>query len=388
MYDNGMALVAYYYAKKVASERDGQKKGRNKEFQTVINVFLSDKKSRNDTAVLIGEYLVQEEGNVISSKNLEEYLSEFNTASIELSTDIIEGFITEYSNTTADAETVETFLFENQENDIPKISSLDVDETLDEGVYHVDFGEQKLTMYVRGEDAILFDLKLAEDRDQFKMSLLPKADMVPALATLIPDFEKKAKAATKEGEYWELIADTLNSFIKSDILTVKQDNSYLALSRKRHVDKDVAIDNIIETAPSFWKELIISFEKSDRPNKALISAFSEKMGAVIKSGDIPENPYVSIKNGNKRLVGVDEYIKELDETNLDLASKLTKGGADTNKITIRSVLDTKEIKDPGPKLLKLLAAKYNDKIKYRAVIRMEEREDKSPTHQEPYRKTL
>lgn len=372
MINNGMELVAYYYAKKVANEKDNQKKGRNKEFQTVINTFLGKKRLQAETAQVIGNYLMQAEGEKVHREALESYLNEFNDGIFQPCKIFIEGFLTEYGQAEISDEMVESFLIENEEEVIPEIDSYDVNESMDEGVYHVDFGEQKLTMYVKGEDAILFDLKLAEDRDQFKMSLLPKVDMVPALETIIPGFAKKAKKAEKEGEYWELMADTLNSFVKTDILTVTQSDPYLMLSRKRHVDKDVAIDNIIELAPPFWKELIISFEKSDKNNKSLIAAFSEKMEAVIKSGDIPDNPYVSIQNGNKRLEGVDGYIESLEESNLEIANLLTKGGADTNRITVRSILKTNEIADPGSKLIEILKAKYNDKIKYRAVKRVEE----------------
>ena len=378
MTDNGIALVAYYYAKKVVSEKENQKKDRNKEFQSIINTFLRIRRTQAETVQLIGDYLMQADGEKVQRESLHGYLQEFSNETFQLCEECVEEFLSNYEELEIHDEMIDTYLSDTTSDMIPQVSSFDVNEFMTEGVYHVDFGEQKLTMYVKGEDAVLFDLKLAEDRDQFKMSLLPKADMISALDTIIPGFSKMAKKAEKEGEYWELIADTLNSFIKTDILTVEQSEPYLMLSRKRHIDKDVAIDNIIELAPPFWKELIIGFEKSDRNNKSMIEAFSEKMEAVIRAGDIPENPYVSIQNGNKKLKGVEEYIEALEEADLEKATLLTKGGNDANRITVRSVLSTREITDPSPKLIKILDAKYKDKIKYRAAIRAEDGNEKSP----------
>lgn len=372
MEKKALAAVAYYYTKKIQSGLESEKKRLNKNFSDLILEKLRERQSKINIAQLYIEYLHDNDGEVSHIDDFKEYMAEKE----ELEEDeVLENcpFIFKNENCVIDKETIQKVEIYLNGLDIETIQSSNASENIKTGIYHIDFGNQKMTAFIDGEDSVLFTLKLPEERDKVKYTLLPKEELIKVLSEESPSVQERLKTATKENILWEALKDILNGFTSKDILSIKKSEPTIVLRRGKAVDKDIALDNVKEIAPPFWKKVIEDFERDPSPEK--IKAFSTKMFEIIKKSELIDSGFINIQKGRTSLENKDEYIKALENENLKLANKITKGDANKIKITIAKILKTRDLRHPDSILIELLDKKYKDKIKYRAQIKIEEKGD-------------
>jgi len=258
---------------------------------------------------------------------------------------------------------------------------------LDDGIYHLDFGDQRVTTYIEEDNVVFFDLKLPEDKGEIKYEILSQEALKTALIELNPKYKEEIAKAAKEKRLWEYYADVLNSFIPGkDILVPKKKEGTITVSRKRTIDIDVAFDNILEDKDNdFWKDVAEMMNEGGMESD-WIDSFNNKMKNIIKKHEemIEESPYVSYSSGRGYFENEERYVRALEEENLNLANKLTKGGKTDEKPRVKIALITtkEEVINGSPAIVKLLKDKDSSKKKYRAEAKALERGSKSDIHQE------
>jgi len=374
MNTEALPAIAYWYAQKIQLSTDREKTQLNKNFSEIILEKIMEGRAKTIISQLYLDYMYEYEGETSSIKEFKEYLMKREDYEGEGNIDDCP-HIRKNEGLPIDNEITQKLELFIKGMNIESVSSLDVSDKMELGIYHVDFGEQRMTMYVDKEDAILFSLKLPEDRKSIKYTLLRKKDLIVALGEKSERLKERLVEADKDKEYWPVLVEILNSFIDKDILTIKEGMPSIAMKTGKAVNADMALANILEIAPPFWKDLITKFE--DNPNPQNTKAFAAKMHKLIEEGKLTDNGFVTIKKGGTSLVNVAEYIEALEDQNIELATKLTKGDGDTIGIRIHKILKTKEISSPSKDLTELLLVMYNKKVKYRAEMKMIENMDSS-----------
>ena len=254
-------------------------------------------------------------------------------------------------------------IIENDDANMPK-----------EGFIVLDFGHRvRFDALIRNDRAILFSFKLQED-EVLSVQLKPKPELQKFL-------EMKKKDAT-----WENIVEKLNTMVVKNKLELKTGEPFLVASRKKEIDIGLALDNLLKADDPFWGKKLRNLHSDLEELKELdplsldfkektsvLDAFIEKITANSKESFV-DNPYLNMQNGRQTIPKDVEkaFIRELEETNIDLAVKITKEGTGEERFRVLGEYGLSEIATVSKSLEKLLERRYSEKIEFLSTQENEE----------------